>query len=160
MSSRITYAHAAAVLVDWIAEQGGDTEAVNFIAAWLSAPRKTNDEGEFHNNSIQALCQTYALNWGLLSAWIRQDPERDRRFKQALADRQALRKERLLDDWWKTADTEPRTDVTHGDVHKAREALAKADGIFSDKLNIQHTGDVQVSVRRFTPDPNMKEETL
>lgn len=127
MSSRLTYANAAAVLVDWIAEQGGEAEAIEFIAAWL-ADAKTGE----HNNSMQALCDTYALNWGLLAAWIRKEPERDTRYRQAMADRGAMRKERLLDGWWKTAALEPAQEVSHGDVHKAREALAKAEGVFAE----------------------------
>lgn len=144
MSSRETYANAAAVLTDWIAEQGGDVAAVDFIAAWLSAPKKTEEsDGGFHNNSMQALCSEYSLNWGLLAAWIRKDPGRDGRFRQALVDRGALRKERLLDGWWRTADAVVVDAVTHGDVHKAREALAKAEGVFEGgkAVTINQGGD-------------------
>ena len=49
-----------------------------------------------------------------------------------MMDRSAYRKERLLDGWWKTADSVVDEAPTHGDVHKAREALAKAEGMFKD----------------------------
>lgn len=141
----MTYAAAASVLADWINENGGEDASVDFIAAWIA-----------DGNSIRQLCTDHALTWGVLAAWIRQVPARDARYKQAMLDRGVFRKERLLDDWWKTADETPDTAPTHGDVHKAREAIAKAEGVFSDKLNVQHSGEVQVDIRRFTPAPNDK----
>ena len=96
MSSRMTYANGAAVLIDWIREcescapEGvrGDDSAIEFLAAWLA-----------DGNSMQALCETYRLNWGVLAAWIRKDDKRNQRFQQAMLDRSAFRKEQLLDGW-------------------------------------------------------------
>lgn len=48
-------------------------------------------------------------------------------------DRDAFRKERLFDGWWMTAEQVPEEVVTHGDVHKAREALAKGMGVFTEQ---------------------------
>ena len=103
----------------------GDDAAIEFIAAWLANP-------DPERSSLQALCNQYGLNWGVLAAWIRGDDVRNARFQQAMADRDAFRKERLLDGWWRTAELVPAEVVTHGDVHKAREALAKAAGVFKD----------------------------
>ena len=141
MSSRITYANGAAVLTDFVLEcwqnlpskfdgDGvaitADEAAIDFIAQWLA-----------DGNSMQRLCETYALNWGVVAAWIRKSPERDSRYRQAMADRSAFRKERLLDGWWETAQMVPDDAATHGDVHKAREALAKSEGVFSDASKVQ-----------------------
>lgn len=133
MSSRITYANGAAVLTDWVLEAGSDEAAINFIAAWLA-----------DGNSMKALCEQYGLQWGILAAWVRGDPERNRRYQQAMQDRSAFRKERLLDGWWETAAQVPDDAATHGDVHKAREALAKAEGIFSDAAKVQV--DTQITI--------------
>jgi hypothetical protein len=133
MSSRLTYANGAASLVDWIREceqmtpeLKGDDAAIEFIAAWLSNP-------DPERSSLQKLCGAYGLNWGVLAGWIRRDPVRNARFQQAMADRDAFRKERLLDGWWQTAEQKPEDVVTHGDVHKARESLAKAVGVFTEQ---------------------------
>ena len=145
MSSRITYANGAAVLVDFIREceqcapEGvvGDTAAIEFIAAWLSNPDPAQ-------SSLQKLCGHYGLNWGVLAGWIRNDPVRNARFSQAMLDRDAFRKERLLDGWWETASQVPKDGVTHGDVAKARDALAKAEGVFNDAAKVQV--DTQVTI--------------
>lgn len=129
MSSRVNYAHAAAVLVDWIATMEGEDQAIDFLAAHIA-----------DNGSIPEFCQQQGLMWGVLAAWIRKDEERNKRYQQALADRGAMRKEHLLDGWWQTAKEVPESAVTHGDVHKAREALAKAEGVFeSGKAGITVT---------------------
>ena len=133
MSSRLTYANGAAVLVDWIREceqcapvgVSGDDAALEFLAAWLA------DGG-----SMKGLCERYGLMWGVLAAWVRSDPVREQRYQQALMDRSALRREKLLDGWWETAERAPVDEVSHGDVHKAREALAKAEGVFSDASRV------------------------
>jgi len=133
MSSRLTYANGAAVLTDWVLEcgqnapegVGAEDAAVDFIAAWLC-----------NGNSMQELVNRYGLNWGVLAAWIRKDDKRNARYQQAMLDRSAFRKEKLLDGWWTTAVQVPEDVVTHGDVHKARESLAKAEGLFSDAARV------------------------
>lgn len=125
MSSRITYANASAVLTDWVLENGGEEGAIDYLASWLA-----------DGNSMQALCTQYSLTWGVLAAWIRKSPERDGRYRQAMLDRSALRKERLIDGWWDTAAQVPEDAVTHGDVHKARESLAKAEGVFEKGASV------------------------
>jgi hypothetical protein len=128
MSSRITYANGAAVLVDFIrecegvSELKGDAAAIDFIAAWIAGGK-----------SMPELCRAYGLTWGVLAAWIRRDPERNERYSQAMVDRSAFRKERLLDGWWEVADAKVEEAPGHGDVHKARESLAKAEGMFKDQ---------------------------
>ena len=141
MSSRLTYANGAAVLVDFIRECEqcapagvvGDDAAIEYIAAWLA------DGG-----SMPGLCERYSLNWGVLTAWIRRSPERDARYRQAMLDRRAMRRERLLDGWWATAGEVPEDGVTHGDVHKARESLAKAEGLYSEAASVKV--DTQVTI--------------
>lgn len=140
MSSRLTYANGAAVLIDWIREcescspeLRGDDAAIDFLAAWLA-----------DGNSMQELCTRYGLNWGVLAAWIRRDDKRNHRFQQAMQDRSAFRKERLLDGWWQTAQMVPEEVVSHGDVHKAREALAKSEGLYNDAAKVQV--DTQVTI--------------
>ena len=133
MSSRLTYANGAAVLVDWIREceqtapEGveGDDAALAFLAAWLA-----------DGKSMRELCERYGLMWGVLAGWVRSDPLREQRYQQALMDRSAFRREKLLDGWWETAEMRPEEVVGHGDVHKAREALAKAEGVFSDASRV------------------------
>ena len=145
MSSRLTYANGAAVLVDFIREceqcapEGvvGDAAAIEFIAAWMCNPDPAQ-------SSLQKLCGHYGLNWGVLAGWIRNDAARNARFQQAMLDRDAFRKERLLDGWWETASQVPAEVVTHGDVHKARESLAKSVGVFNDGAKVQV--DTQITI--------------
>ena len=145
MSSRLTYANGAAVLVDFIREceqcapEGvvGDDAAIEFIAAWMCNPDPAQ-------SSLQKLCGHYGLNWGVLAGWIRNDAARNARFSQAMMDRNAFRKERLLDGWWETAQAVPEDVVTHGDVAKARESLAKAEGVYSDASKVQV--DTQITI--------------
>lgn len=122
MSTRLTYASAAAVLADKVLEWGGEQEAIDYLTSHLA-----------NGGSMQDFCALNGLNWGLVAAWIRGDSERNTRYQQAMADRSAYRKERLLDGWWQTAAQVPDEGVTHGDVHKAREALAKAEGVFAEQ---------------------------
>jgi hypothetical protein len=133
MSSRITYANAAAVLTDFVLECGDEERAIDFIAQWLT-----------DGKSMRDLCDTYGLQWGVVAAWIRKNPERDARYSQAMADRSAFRREKLLDGWWATAESVPEEVVTHGDVAKARESLAKAEGVYSDAAKVQV--DTQVTI--------------
>ena len=133
MSSRLTYANAAAVLTDWVLESGSEQAAIEYVAQWIA-----------DGNSMEALCKQYGLMWGVLSAWIRKDARRNEIYQQAMLDRSALRRERLLDGWWATASQVPEEEVTHGDVHKAREALAKAEGVFSDAAKVQV--DTQITI--------------
>ena len=133
MSSRLTYANGAASLVDWIREceamtpeLSGDEAAIEYLAAWLA-----------NGGSMRDLVERYGLNWGVLAGWIRGNDEREGRYRQALIDRSALRREKLLDGWWVTAEGVPEDEVTHGDVAKARDALAKAEGVFSDAGNVK-----------------------
>lgn len=147
MSSRLTYANAAAHLAEWVIDNGGDGKAIDYFVAHVA-------EG----HGIPEFCTANALMWGVLAGWIRNDPDRNTRYQQAMLDRGAFRKEKLLDLWWEKARATPPDAPSHGDVHKAQEAIAKAEGIFNDKLNIQHSGDVQVNIRRFTPEPT-KEST-
>lgn len=122
MSSRLTHANAGAALAERIIELGGENAAVDYLAAWLA------DGG-----SMQEFCVQNGLNWGTVHAWIRKSPERNDRYRQAMIDRGALRRERLLDGWWKVADSKVEEPVTHGDVQKARDSLAKAEGLFKDE---------------------------
>ena len=122
MTSRLTYAAAGAVLADKVIEWGGEEAAVEYLTSHLA-----------NGGSMQDFCMQNGLNWGLVAAWIRNSPERNARFQQAMMDRDAWRKERLLDGWWKTAESVPEEAVTHGDVHKARESLAKAEGVFTEQ---------------------------
>ena len=133
MSSRITYANAAAVLTDFVLECGDEERAIDYVASWIA-----------NGGSVQELCRQYGLTWGVLAAWIRKSPERDARYSQAMLDRSAMRRERLLDGWWQTAESVPEEKVGHGDVHKARESLAKAEGVFSDASKVQV--DTQITI--------------
>jgi len=138
MSSRISYANSAAVLVDFIrecesvSELKGDAAAIDYIAAWIAG-----------GGSMPELCKRYGLTWGVLAAWIRRDTERNERYSQAMADRSASRRERMLAGWREVAEARVEEAPGHGDVHKAREALAKAEGMFKD---VQQT-NVGVTVR-------------
>ena len=159
MSSRLTYANGAAVLTDFVldcwnclpskfdtsgAAITADEAAIDFIAAWVCGLDCAEDEVK-GRGSIDGLCRAYGLNWPVLAGWIRRDAKRDSLFRQALADRGAIRKERLLDGWWMTAQIPvPETQATHGDVHKAREALAKSEGVFSDAAKVQIDNHVTI----------------
>ena len=158
MSSRLTYANAAGVLTDFVLEcwhnagekvvEGrritADEAALDFIVAWVCSVDEEGDE-VVGRGSVDGLCRAYGLSWPVLGGWIRKDVERNRRYEQALADRGELRKERLLDGWWTTAKIAvPDEAATHGDVHKARESLAKAEGLYNDaaKVNV----DTQITI--------------
>jgi len=65
-----------------------------------------------------------------LWAWIRKDDKRNGLYSGAMMARGEWRRESLLDGWWDTAVQVPQDAVTHGDVHKARDALAKAEGMY------------------------------
>jgi len=80
MSSRLTYANGAALLTDFVLECGqgkpdvpAEEAAIEYIAAWLA-----------DGKSMKALCEQYGLNWGVTAAWIRGDPVRDARYRQAM----------------------------------------------------------------------------
>ena len=133
MSSRLTYAAGGAALAEWVVQcwtdapvkadgtrYEPDEAAIGYLAQWVA-----------DGNSVQAFCERYNLNWGVLAGWIRKSPERDAIYRQALVDRSAYRQEALLDGWWRTASMSPVAEVTHGDVHKARESLAKVGGMFT-----------------------------
>ncbi len=139
MSNRVTYAHHAAVLADWVLTcgesaafawreegregmpPGAEAAAIDFFVAHLA------DGG-----GIPEFCLAQGLQWGVFAAWLKKSPERDMRFKQGLADRGMLRKERLLDLLWKSATIDvPDEAATHADVHRSREALLKAEGMLA-----------------------------
>ena len=132
-SSRKNYANWAAKLADWVAECGGTDEALTELAGWLAA-----------GNSMDQLCSETGMNWGVLTAWVRSDEKRNARFMQAIEDRKAQRKEKLLDQWWKVADKESEDPLTHHDIHRARESLAKAEGVFSSGVNV--SGDAKITI--------------
>lgn len=140
----MNYANHAAVLADFVlecwqcAKQAGvrvknedgtereispDEAAIDFIANWIADP--DNEQG-----SLIKLCKAYSLNWGTLHAWIRRDTKRDALYVRAMSDRGLARKERLLDGFWQTATLEVDKPAEHLDVHRARESLAKAEGMF------------------------------
>ena len=158
MSSRINYANHAAVLADFVLEcwqcarlakvlitnEDGskreitaDEAAIDFIVSWIADP--DNEQG-----SLIKLCTAYSLNWGTLHAWIRKDPKRDALYVKAMADRGLARKERLLDGFWETALMPVEKPAEHLDVHRARESLAKAEGMFKpDAGNVK--GSITIS---------------
>lgn len=144
MSSRINYSNHAAVMVDFVLEcynaavgagvkitasDGGkrdptpDEAAIDFIVTWIS-------DHENEQGSLLKLCRMYALNWGTLHAWIRKDAERNRLYQQAMADRKLARLEFVLDGWMDTAAMPVEKSAEHLDVHRARESIAKAEGMF------------------------------
>lgn len=133
MSSRLTYAAGGAALAEWVVQcwtdapvkadgtrYEPDEAAIGYLAQWVA-----------DGFSVQEFCERYGLNWGVLAGWIRKSPERDAIYRQALVDRDAWRKEKLLDLWWQTAEGVVAAELTHGDVHKARESLAKVGGMFT-----------------------------
>ena len=146
MSSRLTYAAGGAALADWVVQcwmdapvkaDGSryepDEAAIGYLAQWVA-------DGE----SVQAFCERYGLNWGVLAGWIRKSPERDAIYRQALVDRDAWRKEKLLDLWWRTAEAASPDELTHGDIHKARESLAKVGGMFTPDNSVKV--DTQITI--------------
>ena len=146
MSGRITYANNAAVLTDWVMEcwqcakhagvkkEDGseltpDEAAIDFIVAWLA------DGG-----SVKGLCESYSLSWGVLWAWVNRNDARKMAYESAMAARGVLRREGLIDAWSATAEQVPDVGVQHVDVHRAREALAKAEGVFKNaEANVSGT---------------------
>lgn len=146
MSSRLTYAAGGAALAEWVVQcwtdapvkaDGSryepDEAAIGYLAQWVA-------DGE----SVQAFCERYGLNWGVLAGWIRKSPERDAIYRQALVDRDAWRKEKLLDLWWRTAEAVSPDELTHGDIHKARESLAKVGGMFTPDTSVKV--DTQITI--------------
>lgn len=146
MSSRLTYANAAGALTEWVmqcwhdapAKTDGtryepDEAAIGYLAQWVA-----------DGYSVQEFCNRYGLNWGVLAGWIRKSPERDAIYRQALVDRDAWRKEKLLDLWWQTAEAVVEDAPTHGDVHKAREALAKTSAMFTPDNSVKV--DTQITI--------------
>lgn len=142
MSGRITYANNAAILMDWVmecwhgAKYGGvkkddghgemidltpDEAAIEFIVSWLA------DGG-----SIKGLCEQYSLSWGVLWAWVNRNDVRKTAYDAAMSARGLMRREGLIDGWAATASLVPERGVEHVDVHRAREALAKVEGMFKD----------------------------
>jgi hypothetical protein len=146
VSNRINYANNAAVLTDWVmecwqcAKHAGvkkddgseltpDEAAIDFIVAWLA------DGG-----SIKQMCEQYSLSWGILWAWVNRNDVRRSAYDAALAARGMLRREGLIDGWTATAEQVPDVGVQHVDVHRAREALAKAEGMFkASEANVSGT---------------------
>lgn len=146
MSSRLTYAAGGAALADWVVQcwtdapvkaDGSryepDEAAIGYLAQWVA-----------DGFSVQAFCERYGLNWGVLAGWIRKSPERDAIYRQALVDRDAWRKEKLLDLWWRTAEASSPDELTHGDIHKARESLAKVGGMFTPDTSVKV--DTQITI--------------
>lgn len=140
MSNRTNYANASAILTDFVLEcyqcleskfdaDGkaitADDAAIDFIAAWVCDPEA---------GSLPGLCRQYGLQWNVLAAWIRKDDKRNQRYKLAMADRGEMRRERLLDGWWETASLSVDKPAEHLDVHRARESLAKAEGMFKPEI--------------------------
>jgi alpha-beta hydrolase superfamily lysophospholipase len=132
--------------VDWIMEIAqsvpgdgtADDKAVDYFVAELSGGK-----------SVPEFMVQEWLEWPIFAAWLRKDVKRNARYMQALADRSALRKEKLVDLWWDTAVQEPEEAPGHGDIHKAREALAKAEGMFVDRREVEHSVGVTVEIVRF-----------
>lgn len=151
MSRRELYAAAGAALADWVLKNGGEQGAIEFLATFVAS-----DE----SGSLWEFCNNEGLNWSILSMWIRKDEKRNLAFRTALTDRSAFRKERLLDGWWKTAALKVEKPPEHQDVHRAREALAKAEGMLGPNagaVNISGEGVTVQIVRYAGPDAEAQE---
>ncbi len=133
----------AAILADFILECGGENETIEFIAAWIadgeSMDELVKDGGYKRRRGLNDIAATYALNWGVLAAWIRKDNRRNQRYIEAMQDRGAIRRERILDKWWEVAKKDPDGAPSFGDVHKALEALAKTESMFKENLTVTAT---------------------
>ena len=85
------------------------------------------------------------LDWPAFSAWLMVEPKRYEAYQAALKNRSFIAKENLRDGWWRTAGIAvPEAAATHGDVHKAREALAKDLKMFDDKSDAK--ADVKITI--------------
>ena len=130
-------------MVDWIMEVSqsvpgagtADEKAVDYFVAELAGGK-----------SVPEFMQQEALDWPVFAAWLRKDEARNARYLEALKDRSALRKEKLVDGWWETASMAVEKAAEHGDVHKAREALAKAEGMFEKASSVSVTGDGKITI--------------
>ncbi len=147
MSRRELYADAGTRLAEWIIRCGGDEKAIDLLCAYVADP-----EG----GSLSDFCQEEGLMWSMLATWIKKDDKRNALYKQGLDNRGAIRRERLLDGWWKTVQIKVAdSQATHRDIHQAREALAKAEGMpgFSNAPAVNVNGDgVTVQIVRFAGD--------
>ena len=133
MSARQNYAMSAAVLTDFVLTCGSDKEAIEVVVAHIA-----------NGGSVRDLCTHYGLDWGVLWAWIRKDNGRNGMYEGAMMARGEYRREALLDGWWGTANMEVEDRVTHGDVHKARDALAKVEGMYDDGAKVKV--DTQITI--------------
>jgi len=133
MSARQNYALSAAVLTDFVLSCGSEKEAIEVVVAYVA-----------NGGSVKKMCEHYGLDWGVLWAWIRKDNDRNGLYSAAMMARGEWRKEALLDGWWDTAGQIPDEGVTHGDVHKARDALAKAEGLYDDGAKVKV--DTQITI--------------
>ena len=120
----IKYADCASALTDWVLGMGDAKGAMDFIGNWVASGR-----------SMIAFCKHYGLDYGVVGSWIRGDKDRDVVYQAALRDRGSYRREKLVDGFWQTAQMVPVDPVSHGDVHRAREALAKVEGMYKTDDN-------------------------
>lgn len=137
------YAEAATRFADWIVALEGQEKAIEYVCAYVADPEK---------GSLSEFCKEEGLMWSMLAIWLKKDEKRNKLWREGLEARGAIRKERLMDGWWKTAVKEVVEAPTHRDVHQAREALAKAEGMpgFSNSQQVNVNGsDVTVQIVRF-----------
>lgn len=95
--------------------------------------------------SLVKFVEEEGLDWKVFSAWVN-DEKRIGRYQEALKARSVVRREKLLDGWWETAVMVVEEAVTHGDVHRAREALGKAEGVFERAATVSVAGDGKITI--------------
>ncbi len=136
MSKRMRYAESAGRVIQWV-----DEIAANIADYDVGSPPRRATPAEkavaYFASSISdgqgyaEFVEQEALPSGVFLAWVRNDERLNEVYTQSLKDRGVLRREQLLDAFWKTAKIDvPDTEATHADVHRAREALAKGEGLF------------------------------
>lgn len=108
------------------------------------------EEGK--RTSIPQFMIDEGLEWQHFSAWIEVVPARAQAWERLKKERNFFDKESLRDGWWRTAQLQTPTLAEHSDVARARDALARSLGVFTEK--VEHTGTVTVErIKRTVVDP-------
>ncbi len=117
---------------EFLAAMDPDEEAMKYTISRLL------EQEDGKRTSIPQFMVDEGLDWSSYAAWIEVSPKRKAAWESLKKDRNFFARESLLHGWWQTAGMKPDSAVTHGDVSKARDSIAKAEGIF--KQVVEHSG--------------------
>lgn len=166
MSRRMNHAHLAARQNEWVKEIGenarhaareagatpheivaidSDLEALRYFVDYMTRFEFDNDGKQMPPPSINRFMVNEGLDWPAFSAWLKIDAKRQAALEQAKKERGYIERESLKDGWWNTALMVPVDPVTHADVHRSRDSIAKSVGAFTPVDGGQVTGSVTIT---------------